>query len=125
MAMAWVVEGTDQFAKWYLSLNDQDTEAVDFVVGLLEERGPTLKRPYADTIRESAYANMKELRAQSGGDPLRIFFAFDPRRTAILLIGADKTGESDARFYGRMVPIADALYAEHLSDLGTEDRGNN
>lgn len=56
---------------------------------------------------------MKELRVNE--PPIRIFYAFDPRRRAILLIGGDKTG--DMRFYDRMIPAADALYAEHLAHL--------
>lgn len=61
---------------------------------------------------------MRELRVQSGGKPLRVFYAFDPRRMAILLIGGDKTG--DQRFYERMIPIADALYDEYLIELEKE-----
>lgn len=61
---------------------------------------------------------MRELRVQSGGKPLRIFYAFDPRRVAILLIGGDKTG--DERFDERMIPVADALYDEHLTELEKE-----
>ncbi len=61
---------------------------------------------------------MKELRVQVAGDPIRAFFTFDPRRAAILLIGADKTG--DEQFYSRLIPIADALYAEHLEELERE-----
>ena len=60
---------------------------------------------------------MRELRVQSG-EPLRVFYAFDPRRAAILLIGGDKTG--DRRFYERMIPIADALCDEHLAELEKE-----
>jgi hypothetical protein len=61
---------------------------------------------------------MRELRAQSRGKPLRIFYAFDRRRMAILLIGGDKTG--DKPFYDRMIPIADRLYDEHLAELEKE-----
>ncbi len=61
---------------------------------------------------------MKELRTQHQGQPLRTFFAFDPRRNAILLIGGDKTG--DKRFYQRMIPEADRLYDEHLEALRKE-----
>lgn len=61
---------------------------------------------------------MRELRIQSGGKPLRIFYAFDPRRSAILLIGGDKTG--DDRFYERMIPIADDLYDVYLQELKEE-----
>jgi hypothetical protein len=61
---------------------------------------------------------MRELRVQSGGHPLRIFYAFDPRRTAILLVGGDKTG--DNRFYKRMIPVADRLYDEYIDELRKE-----
>jgi hypothetical protein len=61
---------------------------------------------------------LKELRTQSSGKPLRTFFIFDPRRSAILLIGGDKTG--DARFYDRMIPIADQLYETYLAELRKE-----
>ncbi len=61
---------------------------------------------------------MRELRIQSAGRPVRVFFAFDPRRTAILLIGGDKTGNN--RFYKRFVPLADRLYDEHLKELRDE-----
>lgn len=61
---------------------------------------------------------MRELRVQSGGRPLRVFYAFDPRRSAILLIGGDKTG--DDRFYERMVPIADQLYDDYIAEIRKE-----
>ncbi len=63
---------------------------------------------------------MRELRVQSGGKPIRIFYAFDPRRAAILLIGGRKSGKK--RFYDQTVPIADRLYDEHLADLRAEER---
>jgi hypothetical protein len=58
---------------------------------------------------------MRELRTQSGGRPLRTLYAFDPSRTAILLIGGDKTG--DDRWYERFVPVADRLYEQHLEEF--------
>jgi hypothetical protein len=61
---------------------------------------------------------MKELRTQCGGKPLRTFFAFDPRRCAILLIGGDKSG--DKRFYDKMIPLADALYDTYLEEIRKE-----
>lgn len=61
---------------------------------------------------------MRELRIQSGGRPLRVFYAFDPRRTAILLIGGDQTG--DDRFYAEYVPRADNLYDEYIEELRKE-----
>ena len=61
---------------------------------------------------------MRELRIQSGGNPIRVFYAFDPRRVAILLIGGDKTG--DKRFYEKYIPIADYLYDEYLEEIREE-----
>ncbi len=61
---------------------------------------------------------MRELRVQVGGCPLRVFYAFDSRRAAILLIGGDKTGQ--ATFYTRLIPVADRLYDEHLAELAAE-----
>ncbi len=60
----------------------------------------------------------QELRVQREGRPIRVFYAFDPRRTSILLIGGDKT--SSDRFYEVYVPVADDLYDEHLDELRRE-----
>lgn len=118
MSAMWMVEFTDEFEQWWLSLGESEQEALAMSVRLLELAGPNLARPYADSVKNSRHANMKELRAQHRGKPLRTFFAFDPRRAAILLIGGDKTG--DSRFYERMIPIADQLYDEHLVQIRKE-----
>lgn len=82
------------------------------------EYGPTLGFPHSSGIEGSKHSHMRELRVQSGGRPLRIFYAFDPRRMAILLIGADKTG--DDRFYDVYIPIADRLYDDYLDEIRRE-----
>ena len=84
-------------------------------VELLTEYGPNLPYPFSSDIRSSRHGVMRELRAQSGGRPIRVFYAFDLRRTSILLIGGDKTGND--RFYEEYVPVADNLYDEHLEEL--------
>ncbi len=114
----WKIEYTDEFGCWWQTLTEQ--EQIDLVasVELLERFGHHLPRPHADTIKGSRHANMKELRTQSQGRPLRTFYAFDPRRSAILLIGADKTG--DGRFYEKMISLADRLYDEYLEELRRE-----
>lgn len=86
------------------------------MVGLLEQEGPNLGRPQADTVKGSKHSNMKELRCQISGDPYRVLFAFDLTRAAILLIGGNKGG--DKRFYETMIPIADKLYDDHLKEIG-------
>jgi hypothetical protein len=114
----WNIEFTDEFAEWWASLAADQQAAVEAGVRLLEEYGPSLSRPHADTIKGSRHSNMKELRVQRQGRPLRTFFAFDPRRSAILLIGGDKTG--DDRFYERMIPLADELYDNYLREIQSE-----
>ena len=114
----WDVEYTDEFGQWWQTLTETQQDDVAISVQLLRDFGPSLSRPYADTVKGSKYPNMKELRTQSGGRPLRTLFAFDPRRCAILLIGGDKTG--DDRFYEKMVPLADRLYDEYLDELENE-----
>ena len=73
---------------------------------------------FSSAIKGSRHEHMRELRIQVKGAPIRVFYAFDPRRTAILLVGGDKTG--DKRFYKRMIPIADDLYDVHLDELAKE-----
>ena len=113
----WKVEYTDQFEDWWLTLSEQEQEAVTAAVEALEDRGPALGRPFVDVIQASRHANMKELRPRGGN--IRVMFAFDPLRTAILLIGGDKTGHWES-WYEEMVPIADALYDEHLRAIEKE-----
>jgi hypothetical protein len=87
-------------------------------VQLLEESGTQLPFPYSSGVNGSKHSHMRELRIQSGGNPIRVFYAFDPRRVAILLIGGDKTG--DKRFYEKYIPIADELYDEYLQEIREE-----
>lgn len=110
----WEVEFTDQFEEWWDELTDDQQEEATQAVEILQERGPALGRPLVDTIGTSRHANLKELRIPRGN--LRILFAFDPRRIAILLIGGDKTGEWQ-RWYDEMIPVADDLYDEHLAAI--------
>ncbi|QJE74233.1 addiction module toxin RelE [Aerophototrophica crusticola] len=116
--MPTVVEYTDEFGDWWVGLSPVQQEDVAASVGLLEEMGPRLPFPHSSGVNGSRHPHMRELRVQSGGRPLRIFYAFDPRRQAILLLGGDKTG--DGRFYERMVPLADDLYDTYLDELRRE-----
>jgi hypothetical protein len=84
------------------------------------EHGPNLRRPYADTLKGSKISNLKELRVQHKGDHYRILFAFDPKREALLLVGGDKTG--DKRWYDKMIPLAEKIFAKHLEMLKKEKK---
>jgi hypothetical protein len=114
----WDVEYTDEFGAWWHTLPEAVQESIAHDIGILEVIGPGLGRPQVDTVKGSRHANMKELRTQHAGEPYWMFFAFDPRRCAILLIGGNKGG--DKRFYEKLVPQADALYDAHLAELRRE-----
>jgi hypothetical protein len=116
--MAWEVEYTDEFGQWWAGLTQDEQASLAASVGLLEERGPALGFPHSSGINGSKHGHMRELRTQHDGRPLRTLYAFDPRRSAILLIGGDKTG--DERWYDTHVPLADRLYDEHLKQLRKE-----
>ena len=114
----WRIEITDEYFAWFRDLDEGQQDALRTDIELLEKMGPHLGRPYVDSIKGSSHSNLKELRTMSGRRHLRTFFAFDPRRAAILLIGGDKTG--DKGFYRRMVPLADRLFEEYLAELRKE-----
>lgn len=112
----WELITTDRFDAWYDALNDKDRTNVLAAMLVLRDRGPRLSRPHADTVNGSSFPNMKELRIQSRGKPIRVFYAFDPQRCAILLCGGNKSGIGN-RFYREMISMADHEYTEHLKTL--------
>lgn len=116
--MSWAVEYTDEFEGWWLGLTEEEQISVDATVQLLEERGPQLPFPHSSGINGSKHSHMRELRTQHEGRPYRTLYAFDPRRTAILLLGGNKTG--DGQWYEKNVPVADRIYDEHLNALKRE-----
>ena len=116
--MAWEVEYTDEFGEWWDKLDEGEQVAVSATVELLERQGPHLRHPHTSGVHGSRHPHMRELRVQRKGVPYRVLYAFDPRRTAILLIGGSKAG--DGKWYDRFIPIADQLYDVHLAELAKE-----
>ena len=114
----WEVEFTNEFEEWWETLSEEEQDAVSYSVGLLQGKGPSLNFPHSCDVKQSRHGSMRELRSQCEGRPLRTFYAFDPRRTAILLIGGDKTG--DDRFYETMVPKADKIFDNYLKEIQEE-----
>jgi hypothetical protein len=116
----WDVEYTTAFFEWWDGLSAEEQVSVGAVVDRLQERGVRLGYPLSSRVSTSRHPHLRELRVQHAGRPLRVLYAFDPRRTAILLLGGEKT--SDDRWYERSVPRADRLYDEHLMALRQEGR---
>jgi hypothetical protein len=115
MYVHWEIETSDEFIAWYRGLEDQEIDSVNFSVDLLEQTGPLLGRPHVDTLKGSSIPNLKELRVQHEGKPLRILFVFDPRRVGYLILGGDKTG--DGSWYTKFIPLAEKIYERHLTEI--------
>jgi hypothetical protein len=90
-------------------------------IKVLQQRGPQLGRPWVDSLKGSTFANMKEPRCEADGGVWRIDFAFDPRRRAILLVGGDKSGGSEKRFYNASIAKADSRLTGHLNELRSKE----
>lgn len=114
-AHRWEVILTTEMEAWSLTLDDDSFEALASVIELLEEQGPALRRPVVGQITSSRHSNMKELIPPSStkSKNMRVLFAFDPKRQALLLIGGDKTGNW-AEWYKANIPRADKLFDEYL-----------
>lgn len=117
--MPWIVEFHDDFEPEFLPLDSAVQDALLAVAKLLADYGPQLGRPYADTLKGSKHANMKELRFEASDGEWRVAFAFDPRRQAILLVAGDKSGGSQKRFYRQLIAKADKRFSAHLDRLKT------
>jgi hypothetical protein len=102
---------------WLKDLDQESYEQVVAALEILKDQGPLLGRPLVDTVKGSRHKNMKELRpGSSGRSELRVLFAFDPERRAILLVAGDKSGEWES-WYRVNIPIADDRFDEHLQRL--------
>ena len=116
MTSVWTVE-VDLVDDWLATLDEKSYELIVAALEVLAEQGPSLGRPLADSIVGSTYRNMKELRTGSSGrSEVRILFAFDPARRAILLVAGDKAGNWQ-KWYRTNIPLADERYRQHLDRL--------
>lgn len=105
---------TDEFAAWYRGLEPTDMDAAERLVDLLEAKGVTLAGRYSSAVNGVSFA-LRELRNQADGRPLRIFYAFDPKRRSVVLIGGNKKG--DDRFYETMVRECERIWKEYLAEM--------
>src|SRR6266852_8116352 len=117
MATTWGVLFHEEFEPEFDALPQDAQNELLAQAKLLQQFGPQLGRPRADTLNGSRHANMKELRFDAAGGVWRVAFAFDPRRQGILLVAGDKSGVSLGRFYEQLIAKADKRYTAHLARL--------
>ena len=122
----WDIYQTDEVAAWLDELSAEDrksAELVDDAIYALSCSGPSLGRPLVDTITASKIKNLKELRPPSSStNRIRILFAFDPWRSAILLVAGNKEGKWN-RWYAGAIPRAEQLYEIYLKERAKEESG--
>jgi hypothetical protein len=121
--MVWQVRLHDAFAEEIAEFEEDVRIALLAAAKLLADYGPTLGRPYVDTLKGSRHANMKELRFEAANGASRAAFAFDPERAAILLVAGDKSGGSQKRFYKQLITKADARFSAHVESLRRGRKG--
>ena len=123
--MTWIVLLHDAFGNEFALMPESLQDELLAHANLLAQFGPNLGRPTIDTLKASRHANMKELRFTWSNEVWRVAFAFDPQRQAILLVGGDKGGADQRRFYKRLISVADDRYDEHLATLVQQSKESN
>ena len=117
----WEIRVTSELLAWINTLDERTKAQVVDAIDRLAEAGPALGRPLVDSIGHSQIGNLKELRPGSAGrSEVRILFAFDPWRSAILLTGGDKSGDWQG-WYRRAIPRAEELYEEYLKEREAQE----
>jgi hypothetical protein len=120
--MEWVVEIGDEFEPEFNDLDEEVRTEILAHTRLLQQFGPQLGRPRADTLNGSRHANMKELRFDTADGVWRVAFAFDPKRKAILLVAGDKSGVSEKKFYKALIAKADDRFDAHLARIKEKEK---
>jgi len=106
----WKVNVTEEYEEWYKSLDKDSMSELYYLTELLRLNGPELSRPYADIIHGSKkIKNLKELRGRTSETILRVSFFFDRERKAILLIGGDKKGVNEKKFYKDLIKRSEEI----------------
>ena len=110
----WQIITSERFDTWFLKQSEDEQAAILGKIYLLEEYGPNLSRPYADTLKGSKFPNLKELRIKTGSHVFRVTYIFDPEQNGLLLIGGDKKGKNEKKFYNDLVKESEQIYTAYL-----------
>lgn len=124
--MAWTIRTSDEFDEWWSELDSRTRRSLAVVIGLLQQDGPMLPRPYADKLKGTKF-DLRELRDSVYDDRnqehvYRILYAFDPLRQAFICLGGDKS--NDRRWYERNIRRAEHIFEEYLKSLETDEKEN-
>jgi hypothetical protein len=123
---AWEVITSESYDDWFEEQDEDDKAVIRSKVYLLGEQGPNLGRPHADTLKGSKkLSNLKELRPKTEAHVFRVAYIFDLERKALLLIGGDKKGKNQKKFYKDLIRQAEQIYAVYLEKKAKEKEKQN
>lgn len=117
--MQWILVCSTEFEAWLNAQTEALQDATLTNLRILEEFGPTLGRPKVDTLKGSNLKNLKELRFEFDRAPIRVLFAFDPNRQALIILAGDKS--SDKRWYEKSIPTAEKIFLRHITQLKIDE----
>lgn len=116
--MKWKVLFSNEFEKEFNDYKESLQDELLAHVGMIETFGPSLGRPKVDTLKASKHKNFKELRFSYKKEVWRFIFVFDPKRRAVVLVGGNKRGKNQFKFYDKLIKIAEKRYKNHLNNIG-------
>jgi len=122
--LRWETEESAEFDAWFDGLDEDVQIQVIAALEYLGQTGPAARMPLSYPIKQENSCAMKELRpGSSGRSEVRILYAFDFRRKALLLLGGDKAERSDdwSSWYDRNVKIADAIFQREVKRVREEE----
>lgn len=119
----WKIEFHGEFLPEFRQFPETVRRRIYALVEVLREFGPQLGRPHVDTLKGSKHLQMKELRFYADEGVWRVAFAFDIQRNATLLVGGDKAGVSQAKFYRGLIQTADRRFDQHLEEIRKKGGG--
>ena len=122
----WQIITSEAFDTWFLAQTDDDKALIRYKIFLLEEHGPQLGRPHADTLKGSKrLSNLKELRVKTDAHVFRVAYIFDPERKGLLLTGGDKKGKNQWKFYKDLIREAEEIYAAYQEQAVSKKENKN
>jgi hypothetical protein len=125
MERKWKVDFDDDFTSEFSRFSDPVRQKIISLAEVLKVFGPQLAGSIVRTLNGSKHSNMKELRFNADNGVWRVAFAFDVKQAAILLVGGDKSGVSQDKFYRNLIEIADRRFDQHQLKLTNKRKKND
>ena len=116
--MAWTVEVTDHFERWWDELNDDERISIDGMIQVLEAQGPTV--PYSHDV-EHSQSPLKQLWVPHSTRQICVLYVADEWRSTVVLLTGTTSQSDGAVCPPGEIEVADVIYAEYLARRSQEN----